>query len=826
VKVGIVAPSPVPYTRGGAERAWAGLQQAIDELTGHQAEVVKLPVREDTLPNLVEGYRAFSELDLSHFDLVVSSKYPAWITPHPRHVVWMFHPLRGLYDTYHVFGLPEFANPAVREVRALTHFLLQPPERARLDDFFAAWQTALDAAGADHPDLALPSPVARSVVHWLDRLSLAPGAVHRHVALSRTIAQRPQYFPPGVRPAVAYAPSDLAPAVGSGANHLFTASRLDGPKRIDLLIRAMAHVRGDLPLLIGGTGPRRDELEALAADDPRIRFCGFVDDDELPRLYADAVAVPFIPEDEDYGLIAVEAMACGRPVVTCTDSGGPTELVIDGVTGLIAPPTPAGLGAALTRLVEDRDQADRLGAAARRRAAEITWPAALATILGEPTTHIPTHRVLRIDRRTGCDDASEEPVAGPRLSARPARPRVVALTTFGIAHPHHGGQLRCHHLYGALARHVDVDVVALVEPGHPEGTRTVAPGLREIAVARSTAHHDVGGRVSGQAGMAVTDIVAGTHIHESPAYLARLRDALRGASVVLLAEPYLLPAVEAVGSALPRLYDAFNVETDLKATSLPGTAIGRQLLDVVVGVEQRAVDTAAAVTTCSAEDAKRLSLDHHRALADFTVIPNGTDCGAVEVPDPADRRRKGAAWRRHWASLGHGREHEALAVFFGSWHPPNLDAAEILLWLAPQLPEVQFVLGGSHGDAFGDRRPPENLVFTGVISERSKRTLLASADVALNPMMQGSGTNLKVIEYLAAGVPVVSTAFGVRGLSVVDGRHLLVAEPHELVDSVRAVLADPDATDRRAAAGRALAIAEYDWRSLGDRLAAVVRTLH
>ena len=136
MKIGIVAPSPVPFTRGGAERAWAGQQHAINELTPHDAELVKLPIREDTLPHLVEGYRDFAELDVSHFDVVITSKYPAWLVRHPHHVVWMFHPLRGLYDTYRVFGLPELPDPRVSEVRALVQFLRRPPRREDLDELF------------------------------------------------------------------------------------------------------------------------------------------------------------------------------------------------------------------------------------------------------------------------------------------------------------------------------------------------------------------------------------------------------------------------------------------------------------------------------------------------------------------------------------------------------------------------------------------------------------------------------------------------------------------------------------------------------------------
>ena len=137
-----------------------------------------------------------------------------------------------------------------------------------------------------------------------------------------------------------YVPSDLRPLREGAQDHLFTASRLDGPKRVALLIRAMAHVPGEIPLLIAGTGPEEQRLRTLARDDSRIRFLGFVDDRRLIDLYANALAVAFVPEDEDYGLITLEAMGCGSPVVTCSDSGGPTELVADGVTGLVAEPVP------------------------------------------------------------------------------------------------------------------------------------------------------------------------------------------------------------------------------------------------------------------------------------------------------------------------------------------------------------------------------------------------------------------------------------------------------------------------------------------------------
>jgi glycosyltransferase involved in cell wall biosynthesis len=170
----------------------------------------------------------------------------------------------------------------------------------------------------------------------------------RHLP-SWTVARRPDYFPPGVHPGVVL-PGHLADARRrSGAPGLLHC-RLDGPKRLDLLVDAMAHVPGDVPLHIAGTGPLADDLAARAAADPRIELLGFVPDDELADRYRGAIAVPFIPEDEDLGLVTLEAFSQATPVVTCTDSGGPTELVADGISGLVANPDPASLGRALSRL--------------------------------------------------------------------------------------------------------------------------------------------------------------------------------------------------------------------------------------------------------------------------------------------------------------------------------------------------------------------------------------------------------------------------------------------------------------------------------------------
>ena len=239
---------------------------------------MKLPVRETTLPELVEGYRAFARLDVSHFDRVITSKYPAWIVAHPYHVVWMFHPLRGLYDTYHTFGMPERAEPDRRRGRRPRAV----PRRARR---CGASSTAASSCGTGRcgpPAPTTPSwPCRRrspaGVVHWLDAVALSPPAVRRHL---RPVA-RPS--PPG--PATSRrAPTRSSPTprptcptrTGPGSSYLFTASRLDGPKRLDLLIDAMAHVPQEHPAAhrrhrTPGRGAAAAGRHRPAGEVPRLR---------------------------------------------------------------------------------------------------------------------------------------------------------------------------------------------------------------------------------------------------------------------------------------------------------------------------------------------------------------------------------------------------------------------------------------------------------------------------------------------------------------------------------------------------------------------------
>jgi glycosyltransferase involved in cell wall biosynthesis len=135
--------------------------------------------------------------------------------------------------------------------------------------------------------------------------------------------------------------------------------------------------RHAVELNIIGSGPRLDEYAGLARTlqiMDQVHFLGHVEHGKLPAHYAKADLLVLPSRMESFGLVLVEAMACGLPVVA-TRVGGIPEVVEDGVTGLLVPPNdPEALAEGINSLLEDPDRMKAMGARGRERAKEhFTW---------------------------------------------------------------------------------------------------------------------------------------------------------------------------------------------------------------------------------------------------------------------------------------------------------------------------------------------------------------------------------------------------------------------------------------------------------------------
>jgi glycosyltransferase involved in cell wall biosynthesis len=176
--------------------------------------------------------------------------------------------------------------------------------------------------------------VLRPVLAWLARWDRGTAhRVHQFVANSHYVAGRiARYY--NRRATVLYPPVDTQFFTPGGAPphpYFLVVSALVPYKRLDIAVDAASRLR--VPLKIVGTGPDRARLRARAG--AGVEFLGQVNDETLRELYRRAQAV-LLPGEEDFGIVPVEAMACGRPVVAL-GRGGACETVVDGVTGVLVP---------------------------------------------------------------------------------------------------------------------------------------------------------------------------------------------------------------------------------------------------------------------------------------------------------------------------------------------------------------------------------------------------------------------------------------------------------------------------------------------------------
>ncbi|MEQ1849614.1 MAG: glycosyltransferase [Candidatus Peribacteraceae bacterium] len=241
--------------------------------------------------------RAIESIDLSGFDVVLSSSHAVAkgviVPPTARHICYCHTPMRYAWEMEEEY-LRDFnirwplKKPIKKMLGKIRRWDLATTQR--VDHFISnsseTQRRIKNIYGRD--SVVVPPPVSERFFSY-DRAK--NGALEYYLALGRMVPY----------------------------------------KRFDLLIELANKLR--LPLKIGGVGSEFAALKKMAG--PTVEFLGFVSDDDLPSLYAGAKALLF-PQYEDAGIVPMEAMACGTPVIAY-GKGGVTDVIEDAVTGILVP---------------------------------------------------------------------------------------------------------------------------------------------------------------------------------------------------------------------------------------------------------------------------------------------------------------------------------------------------------------------------------------------------------------------------------------------------------------------------------------------------------
>lgn len=216
------------------------------------------------------------------------------------------------------------------------------------------------------------------------------------------------------------------------------------------------------------------------------------------------------------------------------------------------------------------------------------------------------------------------------------------------------------------------------------------------------------------------------------------------------------------------------------------------------------------ITMVSDED-KRQILNAAPDLARVEVISNGVD---IEHYQPASRNPR-AYTLLYNGALTYGANLDAVRFY----------ASEIYPILAHKVPSVKLrVTGRTEGVDLDGIADCPGIELTGYVDDI--RTELNTAAACIVPLRIGGGSRLKILEAMAAGVPVISTTMGIEGINAVHGEHAMIVDaPSEIADAIEKVLKNPDIVLKLNQNARLLVEEQYSWQAIGEGFVSIVEQI-
>jgi glycosyltransferase involved in cell wall biosynthesis len=325
-------------------------------------------------------------------------------------------------------------------------------------------------------------------------------------------------------------------------------------------------------------------------------------------------------------------------------------------------------------------------------------------------------------------------------------------------------------VYTELSKHFNIHLIGMGGLGDPFFKEVINPRLTMYFVPNSHDYFDYQTVEEKKAKGHLHDILLTTKFELLP-HLVQITQALADKSDIFISShPYFVPLFEKYLKNKFIIYEAHNLDYNLKKTYFDDPGANEHIqyyLELVKSVEARACLISSLIFTVSEEEKKEISAFYKVQDRKMVVVPNCIDVYAQKY----EYKRTATGDKKK-------------LIFVGSAHGPNIEAVEYIVnHLASKTPQYTYIIIGNLINIYKDKIYPANVEFTGIISEKEKDNIFRTSDLAINPMFSGSGTNLKVLDYLATGIPLLSTSFGMRGLeSLLPG--IFLAEKENFIEQI------------------------------------------
>ncbi len=286
----------------------------------------------------------------------------------------------------------------------------------------------------------------------------------------------------------------------------------------------------------------------------------------------------------------------------------------------------------------------------------------------------------------------------------------------------------------------------------------------------------------------------------------------QAAKIVICSHPWAWPCLRRKSDQI-LIYDAHNCEYLLLAEILKKRLLKNLVLRQVKKIEGELCRQSDLILACSAKEKEDLVKLYKINPAKVAIVTNGAQIKEITGAARKEDSRK---------ALGLA-SFDKVVVFVGMYYKPNIDAAQFIIRkVAPALPDFKFLLAGEIARAFVSVNLPPNTKFLGRVTEEQLDTVLRAADLAINPVFDGAGINIKMLDYLAYGLPVITTSCGARGIETDGQEVMLVAAPDDFADTIKQLSVEADVKKRLAEAGRRLIARRYDWQLISRQLQEII----
>lgn len=384
------------------------------------------------------------------------------------------------------------------------------------------------------------------------------------------------------------------------------------------------------------------------------------------------------------------------------------------------------------------------------------------------------------------------------------RKKLLSLNFFpNFSPPRTGGEQRSFFLLKALSRTFDI---VSVSPSYEEGRLEIleiTPGFTEVRVPKSRAYRSVSAAIRSQKSnihqTAMAYAIASPSHSEMVDYICDVWDSIDG---VILQHATCAALLDALNLPEKKVfYLSHNCEFELAVNAHRQTHAHTYSM-AMHQFEHRACQHASVVVACTDLDG-----DKFRHLF-------GVDSNNIHIAGNGSVDRFGAGYLGNCPAPDH-----ASAIFLGSKWGPNRNAANYILTnLAPENPDVVFHIVGNVCDVLSVESLPANVQLHGEVSEEALAALMRKTHIGLNPIIDGAGSNVKLADYLAHGLRVITSEKGARGF-VHDLENLTIVPDQSLSRALKEAVSKPPVSGSDRERWREAAAFLWSWDSIGTTLA-------